>query len=95
MYIYMVIYKVIYGHMVIYMVIYGHIWLYMVIYMVIYIYTYIYEIGKTRLYQTTNYTIFFTFYMLCFYVYLSFRSLKLLKHKYIAYKPYTFLHSVI
>ena len=53
---------------------------------------YIYEIGKTRLYETTNYTIFFCF--TC-YVYLSFQSLTLLDHKYIAYKPFKFLQSDI
>ena len=51
-----------------------------------------YEIGKTQLCETTKYTIFLLF--TC-YVYLSFRSLTLLVHKYIAYKLFTFLHSVI
>ena len=55
-------------------------------------YIYIFEIGKTRLYQTTKYRSFLLF--TC-YVYLSFRSLTLLVYKYIAYKPFTFLHSVI
>ena len=50
----------------------------------IYIYD-IYDIGKTRLCQTTTYTIFLLF--TC-YVDLSFRSLTLLVHKYIAYKPF-------
>ena len=50
----------------------------------------LYETGKTRLYQTTNYTIFLLF---ACYVYLSFRNLTLLDHKYIAYKPFKFLQS--
>ena len=51
-----------------------------------------FEIGKTRLCQTTKYTIFLSF--TC-YVYLSFRSLTLLVHKYIAYRPFTFVNSLI
>ena len=54
--------------------------------------TCIYEIGKARLHQTTNYAIFLLF--TC-YVYLGFGSLMLLAPRYIAYKPFTFQHSVI
>ena len=61
------------------------IYIYMYIY---YIYIYIYEIGKTRLYQTTKHTSFFILFT-C-YVYLRFRSLTLLVHKYIAHLVHNF-----
>ena len=51
-----------------------------------------YDIGKTRLYQTTKYTSFFTFYMLCLFK-LS-KPISLV-YKHIVYKPFGFLHPVI
>ena len=65
--------------------------MYMYIYIYIYIYIYMSE-GRHGYAKPQNTQVFILF--TC-YVYLSFRTLTLLVHKYITYKPFSFLHSVI
>ena len=73
---------------------FSYILYYIYIYIYIYICIYVWDREDTAIQNHKMHKL-FTFYIFTCYVYLTLRSLRLLVHKYIAYKPFTILQCYI